>query len=201
MRINIDKKIWLIIGTVILVAALVFLVRMYTQQVQEQEQLRTNLAAQQALLRTLTVTENDTQNRLNQAQSLLDASRAKFPESVESIEYGEDFFKTAYGQNLYAMAGGCGVNLTGLTVSPPTDKTVGAVTYSVSSVVVTISGAIDDVDVYKFIDAIGTGIDYKLPWSFQLPWSVDVTEVNIVNEVNGESATATINLDIYAYKG
>jgi uncharacterized protein YlxW (UPF0749 family) len=193
MRININKKVWLIIGIVILVAALVFLVRMYTQQVQEQEQLRTNLATQQALLRTLTVTENDTQNRLNQAQSLLDASRAKFPQSVESIEYGEDFFKTAYGQNLYAMAGGCGVNLTGLTVSPPTDKTVGAVTYSVSSVVVTISGTIDDV--YKFIDAIGTGIDYKLPWSFQLPWSVDVTEVDITG------GDATINLNIYAYKG
>jgi hypothetical protein len=193
MRININKKIWLIIGIVIFVAALVFVVRIYTQQVQEQEQLRTDLATQQALLRTLTVTENSTQNRLNQAESLLDASRAKFPQSVESIEYGEDFFKTAYGQNLYAMAGGCGVNLTGLTVSPPTDKAVGAVTYSVSSVVVTVSGAIDDV--YKFIDAIGTGIDYKLPWSFQLPWSVDVTGVNI----NGESAT--INLNIYAYKG
>jgi len=194
MRINIDKKIWLIIGTVILVAALVFLVRTYTQQVQEQEQLRTNLATQQALLRTLTVTENSTQNRLNQAESLLDASRAKFPQLVESIEYGEDFFKTAYGENLYAMAGGCGVNLTSLTVSPPTDKTVGAVTYSVSSVVVTISGAIDDV--YKFIDAIGTGIDYKLPWSFQLPWSVDVTSVNM-----GVGGSTTINLNIYAYKG
>ncbi|MGA2669897.1 MAG: hypothetical protein ABSF21_00515 [Dehalococcoidia bacterium] len=194
MRININKKIWLIIGIVIFVAALVFLVRIYTQQVQEQEQLRTNLATQQALLRTLTVTENDTQNRLNQAESLLDASRAKFPQSVESIEYGEDFFKTAYGQNLYAMAGGCGVNLTGLTIPPPTDKAVGAVTYSVSSVEVTVSGAIDDI--YKFIDAIGTGIDYKLPWSFQRPWSVDVTSVNI-----GVGGSTTIKLDIYAYKG
>ena len=198
MRINIDKKIWLIIGIVIFVAGLVFLVRIYTQQVQEQDQLRASLATQQALLRTLTVTENSTQNRLNQAQSLLDASRAKFPESVESIEYGEDFFKTAYGENLYAMAGGCGVNLTGLTVSPPTDKTVGAVTYSVSSVVVTVNGAIDDV--YKFIDAIGTGIDYKLPWSFQLPWSVDVGEVNM-NIPSEGSWGATINLNIYAYKG
>jgi hypothetical protein len=194
MRINIGKNIWLIIGTVILVAALVFLVRMYTQQVQEQEQLRANLATQQALLRTLTVTENNTQDKLNQAQALLDASRAKFPESVESIEYGEDLFKTAYGENLYTMADGCGVNLTGLTIPPPTDKTVGAVTYSVSSCVVTVSGAIDDV--YKFIDAIGTGIDYKLPWSFQLPWSVDVTSVNI--DVGGST---TIYLDIYSYKG
>jgi cell division protein FtsB len=195
MKTGINKKIWLIIVIVIFVAALVFLVRTYNQQVQEQEQLRTNLATQQDQLRTLTVTENSTQNRLNQAQSLLDASRAKFPQLVESIEYGEDFFKTAYGENLYAMAHGCGVNLTSLTINPPTDKAVGAVTYSVSSCVVAVNGAIDDI--YKFIDAIGTGIDYKLPWSFQLPWSVDVTEVNI-DMANGG---ATIKLDIYGYKG
>jgi len=195
MRININKKVWLIIGVVIFVAALVFLVRTYNQQVQEQEQVRTNLATQQALLRTLTAAENSTQDKLNQAQSLLDASRVKFPQSVESIEYGEDFFKTAYGENLYAMAGGCGVNLTGLTINPPAGKGVGAVTYSVSSCEVDISGVIDDI--YKFIDAVGTGIDYKLPWSFQLPWSVDVTSITI--DVAG--GTATIKLDIYAYNG
>lgn len=195
MRVNINKRIWLIIGIVIFVAALVFVVRAYSQQAQEQEQLKANIAAQQALLRTLSATENSTQNKLNQAESLLDASRAKFPQLVESIEYGEDLFKTAYGENLYAMADGCGVNLTSLTVSTPTNRAVGAVTYSVASFAVTVSGAIDNV--YKFIDAIGTGIDYRLPWSFQLPWSVDVTGVTI----GAAGGSATINLDIYGYKG
>jgi hypothetical protein len=128
---------------------------------------------------------------------LLDRSRAKFPEVLESIEYGEDFFKIAYGQNLYAMASGCGVDLTSLTASQPADKEAGGVTYSVSSFKVVVKGDTDDI--LDFIDAVGTSIDYKLQWSFQLPWSVDVKSVKI--DVGGEGSTATINLDIYAYKG
>ena len=50
MKIKIDKKIWLIIAIVIIVAALVSLFRIYNQQIKEQEQLTTNLATQQALL-------------------------------------------------------------------------------------------------------------------------------------------------------
>jgi type II secretory pathway pseudopilin PulG len=197
MKIKIDNKIWLIIGIAIFIAALVSLVRSYTQQVNEQEELKASLAAQQALLHMLTTEENDQQNKLNAAESLLEASRAKFPESVESIEYGEDFFRIAYGQDLYAMADGCGVELTSLTASKPTDKTGGAVTYSVSSFGVVVNGNIDDI--LKFIDAIGTGIDYELPWSFQLPWSVDVSSVSI--DIGGEEGVATISADIYGYKG
>ena len=197
MKIKIDKRIWLIIGIAIFIVAVVGLVRMYAQQVNEQGQLTTSLAAEQALLHMLTTEEDDQQNELEQAESLFDASRAKFPEVLESIEYGEDFFKIAYGQNLYAMADGCGVELTSLTASTPVGKTVGAVTYSVSSFGVQVQGDIDDI--LKFIDAIGTGIDYKLTWSFQLPWSVDVKSVSI--DIGDEGAVATIDLDIYGYKG
>jgi hypothetical protein len=195
MKLKIDNKIWLIIGIAVFIAALVSLVRTYNQQVNEQEELEASLAAQQAVLHTLTTEENDQRNKLNAAESLLEASRAKFPESVESIEYGEDLFKIAYGQNLHAMAAGCGVELTSLTASQPTDRTAGAVTYAVSSFTVQVQGAIGNI--LKFIDAIGTGIDYELPWSFQLPWSVDVKSVSI--DIGGE--VATISVDIYGYEG
>jgi type II secretory pathway pseudopilin PulG len=194
---KISRKVWLIIGIAIFVIALVSLVRIYSQQVREQEQLSVSLAAQQALLRGLTVSKNETEKQLAQAESLFNTSQVKFPKALESIEYGEDFFKIAYGQNLYAMADGCGVSLTSLTASQPTDKTAGTVTYSVASFAVQVEGDIDDI--LKFIDAIGTGIDYKLPWSFQLPWSVDVKSVSM--EISEEGATATINMDIYGYKG
>jgi hypothetical protein len=197
MKLKIDNKIWLIIGIAIVIAALVGLVRIYKQQVNEQGQLTTSLATQEALLHMLTTEENDQQNKLNAAEALLDTSRAKFPESVESIEYGEDFFRIAYGQDLYAMADGCGVELTSLTASKPTDKTGGAVTYSVSSFGVVVNGNIDDI--LKFIDAIGTGIDYKLPWSFQLPWSAEVNSVSI--DMGDQGAVATISVDIYGYEG
>jgi hypothetical protein len=62
MNTRIDKKIFLIIAIAIFVAALVILSRTYTQEVNEQAQLTTDLAAQQGLLRTLATEENEQQN-------------------------------------------------------------------------------------------------------------------------------------------
>lgn len=197
MKIKIDKKIWLIIGIAIVIAALVGLVRIYRQQVNEQGQLTTSLATQQGVLRMLATEEEDQQNKLKQAESLFDTSRAKFPVAIESIEYGEDFFKVAYGRNLYTMAAGCGVELSDLTASKPGDRAVGAVTYSVSSFVVNVRGNLDNV--LKFVDAIGTRINYKLEWSFQLPWSVEVKSISM--DIWEGETTAVIALDIYGYKG
>jgi len=111
---------------------------------------------------------------------LLDRSRAKFPESVESIEYGEDLFE---------IADDCDVVLTSLRPSKPTDK--GGATYSVSSFAVDVKGDVSDI--LDFVDALRAGAD------FQLPWSAELTAVKI--NYAGEGDSATINLDIYAYKG
>jgi len=48
-------------------------------------------------------------------------------------------------------------------------------------------------DILDFADALRAGAD------FQLPWSAEVTAVKI--NYSGEGDSATINLDIYAYKG
>ena len=190
MRLN--RTIWLVVVIVILAIALGVLFSIYSGQVGEREQLNDRLWAADDRLPGLIANREDLEDQLTQAESSLDKSQAKFPEVLESIEYGEDFFKIAYGQNLYSMARGCGVELTSLSASQPTNKKVGAVTYSVSPFTVTVKGNTDDI--LDFIDAIGTGIDYKLTWSFQLPWSVDVKRVNM------SSGIATINMDIYGYK-
>jgi hypothetical protein len=192
-----SKKVWLIVGIGILVIVLGILYVFYFREVGEREQLSDRLAAAQVMLPGLTADREDLEDQLAQAQSSLEANKAQFPEVVESIEYGEDFFRIAYGENLHTMAAGSGVELTRLTVAKPTSAKAGGVTYSVSSSVVVIDGSIDNV--LKFIDAIGTGIDYKLSWDFQLPWSVDVKNVSI--DISGEEASATISLDIYGYKG
>jgi hypothetical protein len=182
MKIKIDKKIWLIIGAAIIIVAVVSLVRIYTQQVNEQKQLSTSLAAQQALLRTLTTEENDQQNKLNAAESLLEASRVKFPDSVESIEYGEDLFN---------IADDCNVELTTLSPSMPGTRTAGAVTYSVSSFTIQVQGAVNHI--LDFINALRTGDGFRQAWS---------AEVNSVSIDFGDAGeVATISLDIYGYKG
>jgi Tfp pilus assembly protein PilO len=177
---KISKKVWVIIVIIILAIALGSVVRIYIQQVGEQRQLSTSLAAQQTLLRKLTTDKANMENQLAQAESLLDTSQAKFPESVESIEYGEDLFK---------IAGDCNLELTELSPSMPADKKVGAVTYSVATFVVRVTGSVENI--LDFIYAIRTG------GGFRLPWSADVKSISIVT---GEEMEATITLDIYAYK-
>jgi len=182
MKIKISKKVWLIIGIAIFVIALVSLVRIYTQQVKEQDQLRTSLAAQQTLLRGLTASKNETEKQLAQAESLFNTSRVKFPESVESIEYGEDLFK---------IADDCNVELTSLSPSMPTARTAGAVTYSVSSFSIMVQGDVNNI--LDFINALRTGD------SFRQAWSAEVNSVSI--DFGDAGGVATISVDIYGYKG
>ena len=188
---KIRSRVRLIVIIVVIVAALVGLYTVYSRQAAERNDLTERLESAQALAPVLTAQKNELENELAQAQSLLHASEAEFPQAVESIEYGEDLFKVA-SDGLFVMAGECDVDLTRLIASPPAARTVGSVTYSVSSFTVVVEGEIGKV--LNFIDAIGTGLDYKLRWSFQLPWSVDVKSVNMV--VGG---SATISLDIYGY--
>ena len=176
-----SKKVWLIIGIAIFAIVLAVLFSFYSRQAGERGQLENNLLAAQALLPQLTAQKKDLEDQLAQAQSLLDSSRVKFPESVESIEYGEDLFE---------IADDCDVELTRLTASMPT----GSATYSVSSFAVDVNGDVSDI--LDFVDALRAGVD------FQLPWGADVTSVKI-SYSGGEftTGTATINLNIYAYKG
>lgn len=177
---KLSKKVWVIVGIGILVIVLVSLYVFYFQQVGEREQLSGRLAAAQEEEGKLDDERDELEKQLAQAESSLDANLAQFPESVESIEYGEDLFE---------LADDCNLALTSLHQSKPTNKTVGTVTYSASSLTIVVSGGIDDI--LEFIEAIITGED------FQLPWSADLEGV-IINIAGG---TASITLDIYGYKG
>lgn len=194
---KLNSKTLLIVVSCILVIALVVVGILYFQQAGERRELNERLDEAQTrsdILKHEKEGGGGLDDQLAYAQSKLDGYQSQFPQAVESIEYGEDFFKIAYGQNLYTMAAGCGVELTSLTATKPSGKTIGAVTYSISSFNLAVQGGKNNI--LKFIDAIGTGIDYKLSWKFQEPWSVRVNSV-IMNVAGG---TAAINLDVYGYK-
>jgi len=183
---NISKKVLLIVIVVIIAVALGVLFYIYSGQNGERAQLDDRLSQAQTDLNGdtgnpgLIDTRETKEDELTQAESLLAASQAQFPESVESIEYDDDLFEIAEDYN---------VMLTTVTASKPTNKTVGAVTYSVSSFVVVVHGSIDNI--LDFIYALRTGND------FQLPWSAEVTSV----KTNVSGGSADINLIIYGYKG
>lgn len=180
-----SKKVWLIIGIAIFAIVLAVLFSIYSGVAGERKQLENNLSVARALLPKLTAGKGDLEDQLAQAQSLLDRSRAKFPESVKSIEYGEDLFE---------LADDCAVEITKLTASMPTDKEAGGATYSVSSFTVGVKGDVSDI--LDFVDALRADVDFQLPWSAELT----AVKINYAGEED-TAGTATINLDIYAYKG
>jgi len=176
---RLSKKVWLIVVIVIFAIALGVLFSIYSGQNAERAQLNDRLSQAQTLLPGLINNRETKEDELTQAESLLEASQAQFPESVESIEYGDDLFE---------IADDCNVGLTKLTASKPTSKKVGAVTYSVSLFTVVVHGSIDNI--LEFIYALRTGDD------FQLPWSAEVTGV----KTNVSGGSATVSMMIYGYK-
>ena len=177
---KLSKKVWLIVVIVIFAVALGVLFSIYSGQNSERAQFNDRLSQAQTLLPGLINNRETKEDELTQAESLLAASQAQFPESVESIEYGDDLFEIADDYD---------VILTRLTASKPTSKTVGTVTYSISSFTVVVQGSIDNI--LEFIYALRTGDDFQLPWS---------AEVNSV-KTNISGGSANINLVIYGYKG
>jgi len=173
---KISRKVGLILGAVILIAALVVVGMFYFQQAGERNDLKAKLSAAQNLSDVLAAQKKTLENQLAQAQLSLDTSRAKIPQSVESIEYGEYLFE---------IADECNVNLASLNFPKPTNKKVGAVTYSVVSLSLPISGALTDI--FAFIDVIRTDERFA---------SAAVTGIDI-----NIAGSATIKIDIYGYKG
>ena len=175
-----NKKVWLIAGICVFAIVIALLFSTYSRQAEERGKLENDLSTAQVRLSTLTKQKGDLENELAQAQSLLNTSRAKFPESVESIEYGEDLFE---------IADDCDVAITKLSASMPTSAEDAI--YSISSFAIGVAGDVSDI--LDFVDALRAGAD------FQLPWSAELTAARINYGGGGDSAT--INLNIYAYKG
>jgi hypothetical protein len=172
---KISSRVGLIIIVVVIIAALVGLYTVYSRQAAERNGLNERLDRAQTLLPGLANNKQDLENQLASAQSSLDASQAKFPQSVESIEYGEYLFE---------IARECNVNLDSLTFPRPAARTVGAVTYSVVSLSLPVSGALDNI--FKFIDTIRTDDRFA---------STEVKSVNL----SAGGGSATIAVDIYGY--
>ena len=176
---RLSKKVLLIAGIAVLAVVLGFLFSSYLQTAAEHRELRDRHTLAQTLLPGLTAQKADLANQESRARSSLETSQAKFPQSVESIAYGDDLFNIADESN---------VRITRLTASSPVDRQVGAITYSVSSFVVVVKG--DVKDMLDFVHALRTTGD------FELPWSTHVKEVKL----NYQSTETLIGLDIYGYK-
>jgi len=174
---KIGRKALLVLGAVVIVAAVVVVGVLYSRQAGDRADLNNRLDRAQTLLLGLTGSKNSLEDQLTSAQSSLDESSAKFPESVESIEYGEYLFE---------IAADCNVNLDSLTFPKPVASTVGGVACSVVSLTLPVTGTLENI--FKFIDTIRTDDRFA---------STNVKTINM----NIGGSKATITLDIYGYKG
>ena len=174
---KLSNKVWIIAGIGVIVVLLVVAFMMYSRQGADQQDLQDRQDAATARSATLTASKQDLENQLAQAQSLLDDSQAQYPQAMESIEYGEYLFE---------IADDCDVTLASLSFPKPGTVTQGSVTYSLVSLSLPVSGELDNI--YMFIDTLRTDPRFA---------STSVKSVTL----NVGSGSATIAVDIYAYKG
>src|SRR4030042_129652 len=174
---KIGRKALLVLGAVVIVAAIAVVGVLYSRQAGDRADLNDRLDRAQTLLPGLTASKNNLEDQLTSVQSSLETSAAKFPESVQSIEYGEYLFEIAADSN---------VKLDSLTFPKPAAATVGGVACSVVSLTLPVSGKLEHI--IKFIDTIRSDDRFA---------STNVKSVNI----NIGGSKAIITMDIYGYKG
>jgi hypothetical protein len=173
---RITSRVGLIVIAVVIVAALVGLyLGVYLPQAAERSDLTQRRDTAQVRQSQLADTKTNLEGQLTSAQSALGDKQALFPQSIESIEYGEYIF---------GLVDECNLQLASLSFPRPAARTVGSVTYSVVSLTLPVSGTLENI--FKFIDLIRTDPNFA---------STDVKSVNL----NVGGGSATIAVDIYGY--
>lgn len=176
---RLSKKVWLVAGIAILAVVLGYLFMTYSQLVTEHRQLEGRLTVAQDRLPGLTTEKGTLESQRVSATSTLASARARFPQAVESIEYGEHIFE---------IVNKCNLTLTSLSFPRPSDRKEGAVTYSVVSLALPVSGKV--ADIFEFIQVIRTDERFA---------STEVRQISM--SIEGGIASATISVDIYGYRG
>ena len=172
---KLSNKVWIIAGVGIIIVLLVIAFWFYRGQVEQQRDLQDRLDVADARSITLATDEEDLQNQLSQARSLLDSSQAQYAQTIHSIEYGEYLFE---------IAETCDLTLASLTFPMPTGTTQGSVTYRIVSLALPVSGTVENI--FEFINIINTDDRFAS------------TRLNSVNLKAGGGAT--ISITIYIHK-
>jgi len=209
---KLGKTSWLILGIGIIVIALISLYTIYFQQTGEQKRLNESLAAAQDTMPQLTAERTDLESTLAEVEarladiiSRLEAGKAAYPSSVESIEYDEALFDFADSLEL---------DIALLESEEPGDEAVEveienieveAVTYFVTSFIIDVRGEIGDI--LSFIHEIVTDEEFSTS-TIEL---VDITIEHLTEEAKegmtsdeiekAEMPLASIRLIIYGYEG
>jgi cell division protein FtsB len=223
---RLSKTVWIILGVVVFVIGAVYLYMMYARQLDEQEQLKSKLATNQATLPRLVAERENWQSQLDKLQNeiaqrqaalteanlVLSQAKEGWPESAESIEYDEKLFEIADAWKL---------DITVVTAAEPKEVRVEGITFTVASFNVEVKGRPPETtleeeadyrdyiykavgDILHFIDTIVNDKDFASASielvTMQVPQPL--TKEQLAEEgLEVEKPTAQIKLIIYTYKG
>jgi hypothetical protein len=207
---RLSRTAWLVLGIGIFIIAFATLYTISSGQSGEKEQLSGSLAKAQALLPKLIAEREDLAGQLTQWEeklaevtSSLSRSEARFPKSVESIEYDETLFK---------IADDCDLQIVEITASEPGEEKAEDIIYTTTTFEVKVRGKesppstvgefemyIDDTvaNMLDFINAIATSEEFNVG-TIEL---VDMEKLEPPEEVAGDETgpEATIKLIIYGF--
>jgi DNA-binding protein YbaB len=224
---KLSKTVWIILGVAIFIIGFVVLYMMYSRQGDEQEQLKSKIAANQATFvglikekaswQSQLVKLQDElaqrQNDLTEAKALSKAATEGWPDKAESIEYDEKLFEMADAWNL---------EITVVAAVEPQETEVEGITFTVASFTVDVTGKLREEDklsktdaeyreyLYKTVDDILAFVhtivndkDFVSAGielvSMEVP--EPLTQEQIDKDVEQTSPTAQITVTIYTYKG
>jgi cell division protein FtsB len=224
---RLSKTIWIVLGVAVFIIGFVVLYMMYSRQGGEQDQLKSQIASNQATLLKLITEKGSWQSQLAQLQdelaerqsALAEAKLALsqagtgWPESAESIEYDEKLFEIADAWNLDIIVA---------KAAEPGEETLEGVTFTTSSFNVQVKGkpreadelSTTDVeyreylyktvsDILAFLHTIVMDKDFASAGIELVDMQVPepLTQEDIDSDTEQESPTAQITLTIYTYKG
>lgn len=179
-----------ILGAGIFVIVFGILFMGFLRQSDEQDRVEERLSTAQDLLPQLISEREDWESQLTQLESQLtqvtsslNKSKARFPQTVESIEYGEELFN---------IAEDCGLEVAKLTASEPTDLEVGNVIYAITYLAVEVRGEITRM--LAFINTIAAGEYFTAA-------TIELVEMEAPQLEEEGEPSATITLVIYSYQG
>ena len=224
---KLSKTIWIVLGVAIFIIGFVVLYMSYSRQVSEQDQLRREVATNQATFSKL-VTERESwesqlvklqdeltqrQNALTEANLALSQAKTGWPDKAESIEYDEKLFE---------MADACNLDITIVTADEPAEEEVEDITFVTATFTVTITGkpreagklSKTDVeyreylyktvdDILAFVHTIVKDKNFASAGINLVNMTVPepLTKEDIAANAEQKSPTAQITLTIYTYKG
>ena len=185
-NIKIRKSFYFYAGLAIVIIGIVWAILVYSQQIQEQKRLTTELdSVQQRLsnlgLVQLTAQKDNVQIRIDQSNFELETISQKVTLPNDSITVNERLFALAHTYNVF---------LSSTVTSDTYVSSLDDITCYLTSISLNIKGNLDDI--VTFITSLDTGCPNNI---------IESIGISISDSSPADSTSASLKLTVYSYKG